>query len=283
VRRRWIALTALFLIVGALGAWVYLNPPRSDSTLEHALASGAPALARTMSYAPRTEEAITLQRTSAGWYITAPFKARADGFQVERLLSLLEARASARYPSLDLERYGLDRPVAHLTIDGQEFAFGAVNAMTREQYVLTRDGVHAVPLVFTRLPQSTDQLIARELFAPGEVPVRFELPDYSLEFVDGRWRLTPGEAGADERNAWVDRWRHAAASLAARHAGGEPAATITVELKEGGRIVFGILELEPEVVLARSDTGIRYHFSTEAGRRLLDRPGGRERSTRGAR
>ncbi|MGZ5681811.1 MAG: hypothetical protein ACXWI6_23870 [Burkholderiales bacterium] len=86
------------------------------------------------------------------------------------------------------------------------------------------------------------------------------------------------EASADERNAWVDAWRHASAIRAARGDNHPAPQEITVALKDGRMISLGVLQREPELVLIRRDETIEYHFFADNGKKLLAPPGA---STRG--
>ena len=181
-----------------------------------------------------------------------------------------------RYPATELARFGLDRPVAKLAVEDETFAFGALNKMTREQYVQKGDAVYVLPLApGASLPRDPEALIARELFSPAEAPVRFDLPGFSVTLADGAWRVEPAltEASADERVAWVDAWRHASAIRVTRHAGSVPAAVIRVTLKNGATLTFGIVDREPELVLLRIDEGLQYHFPAAVAKRLLSPPG----------
>src|SRR5204863_2119214 len=140
----------------------------------------------------------------------APFSARAEAFQVQRLLAVLEAASVSRFPAANLERYDLDKPQSTVTLDGQAFAFGGVNTATREQYVLTDGAVYAIPLAQrTAVPRDPDALISHALFAPGEVPVRLEFPAFTAALEDRTWEFTPApdDLTPDERNAWAERWK----------------------------------------------------------------------------
>jgi len=272
--RAWIPLALLSVAVAALGAWVYYRPVAAGAESGALSSLRADEVKRI-----RLERAneIVLERANADWRMTQPFSARADAFQVQRLLAILEARSSARLPATDLARYGLDAPQAKLTLDEQTFSYGAVNTMTREQYVLTNDTVHAVALAQRMaLPRDANQLISRALFGPGETPVRFELPGLTVALDDGKWTTAPaaGDVSADERNAWVDAWREATAVQAARHGGGDQAGTqkITVGLKDGRTITLGILQREPELVLLRTDESVEYRFFADSAKRLLAPP-----------
>jgi hypothetical protein len=287
--RSWITLGALLVTVLALGFWISQKPKAPDREA-HALSELMPAdvnrirlVLRTSPKARRVSDkasvpgaVIELERRPAGWHMTAPFAARADALQVERLLAILDARSLARYPAQDLARYGLDSPLATLVFNDQTFSFGAVNTITREQYVLARDGIYAIPVSQrTALPRDATNLVSKTLFATGETPTRFELEGFTAALDNGRWIFTPlGEdPGPDERNGWVAAWRQASAIHAVPHDGRKPLATIAVALQDGRTITFGILHREPELVLVRMDEGIQYRFVHDTGKRLLSLPG----------
>jgi hypothetical protein len=286
--RGWLTLLALFLVVAALGVWVYVAPS-PDNVDAIALSQLTPADVHRISFT-RGEQAadaqadaqraeVVLERTAGTWRITAPFAARAEPLQVERLLAVLDARASTRLPARELAQYGLDRASARLTLDAQAFSFGGVNPLTREQYVLTNDAVYAIPISQrTTLPGDVDALLARALFASDEYPVSFALPGFSMTLDSGRWRLEPdpGETTADERNAWVDAWRHASAVRVVRALARAAPSRVTVALKDGRELSIGIVQREPELILSRPDEGLEYSFLAEHAKRLLERPARRE-------
>jgi hypothetical protein len=291
--RGWISLAALFLAVAGLGVWLYYTP-RAHENETHALSELKPAqvtririerrhapessrseTAATQALQTSPAGAIELEKGVDGWRLTAPFAARADAVQVDRLLSILDSRSNARYTAADLARYGLDEPPVEITLADQSFGFGAVNAITREQYVLTRGAVYAIALAQRpALPRDANALISRSLFASGESPVRFELPQFTAALADGSWCFMPASADleADVRNAWVDAWRQATALSAARHDDSAPQANVLVRFKDGRTIALGILQLEPDLVLLRPDEGVQYHFLNETGKKLLSLP-----------
>jgi hypothetical protein len=286
--RAWLSIAALLLVVAALGVWVYVAPaPAVVDAFE--LSKLQPSDVRRISLArgDRTTEtqagaqhgSVVLERTAETWRITAPFAARAEPFQVERLLGILQTRASARFASRELAQYGFDAPAARLTLDEQVFFFGGINQLTREQYVLTNDVVYAIPLSQrTTLPAGADALLARALLAPEEHPVRFSLPGFSMTLEDGRWGLEPdaNETTADERNAWVAAWQNATALRATRARALRASSQIGITLKDGTQLAIGIVQREPELVLLRRDEGVEYAFLAEAGKRLLEPPARRE-------
>jgi hypothetical protein len=278
--RAWLSLAVLALVVAALGAWIYYKPA-APTRASHALSTLKAQdvhrirIERT-AQAAAPASVVVLERTEDRWRVTEPFAARAEAPQVDRLLAMLDAQSVARYPAKDLARYGLEQPAVTITLNDETFALGAVNSNTREQYVLARDSVYAIPLVQrTTVPRDAGALVSRALFAPGEEPVRFDLPGFSAALEDGSWTFTPAgdEPGPDERNGWVGAWRQATAVQAARHDGRQAAENLSVRLKDGRTIAFGVLQRAPELVLLRADEGIQYHFFADTAKRLLSPPG----------
>jgi hypothetical protein len=142
---------------------------------------------------------------------------------VQRLLALLEATAKERFAASGLARFDLNEPYVRVSLNQQSFSFGAVNQMSREQYVLTQDGVYLVNLRYgAALPKDALQLASKQLFAAEEAPVAFESSEFRLVQQDGKWQLTPpaADASADDINRWVDEWKLPRRSRCSRRAAG---------------------------------------------------------------
>ena len=279
--RSWLSLLAMAIAVGALAWWLLQKPDESADAASYAVSTLKPAevtrvklAGKARGDAPAGE--IVLEKRDGVWRFDAPFKARGEAAPIERMLSILEARSNARYPAADLARYGLDAPLATLTANGEAIAYGGINAATREQYVLAGNHVFPVSVVYAAgLPRSVDALLAKALFAPDErQPVRFDLPGYTVALEDGTWAVAPidNEAGADERNAWVDAWKSATALTVEPHTQPFPQETVKVTLKDGRAITLGIAQRSPDVVLVRQDDLGAYHFFADAGRKLIAPP-----------
>src|SRR5688572_14416355 len=102
--RAWMSIAALTVAVAALGFWVY-SRPTAPGAQAHRISTLEPGEVRhirlerpaaaTKAAAP---VAVVLERKDDTWRMTEPFSARADAFQVGRLLAILDARSSSRYP-----------------------------------------------------------------------------------------------------------------------------------------------------------------------------------------
>lgn len=274
MKKLWLINIALLTAVVALGWWVYFKP--APETAAYPLSALQAATLSSIRIERNGQAPMVLERKNGVWWITAPISAQAEPFQVERLLAILDAKASARLATGDLKRFDLDRPSAKLALNGQIFAFGTVSTTNREQYVLTQNAVYTIDLRHgAALPADVTQLIRRRLFTSSEVPVGFKLAEFALNNNNGRWALTPApaELSADDINRWVDQWRQASALRVEPYDQGKPIGEIGIEFKGGRKLVLGILQREPALVLLRPDEKLRYTFLNEAAKRLLTPPG----------
>ena len=271
-RRLWLNVALLAAVV-LLAVFAYFKPHQKEP--EHRLSVLKAAEVKRIRIEIAGSPPLALERTAAEWRLSAPVAARADGFQAQRLLAILDATSKDRLPAAGLARFDLNEPYARMTVDHQAFSFGAVNQMSREQYVLTQEGVYLVQLRYgAALPKSALQLVSKQLFAADEAPVAFESRDFSLAQQDGKWVLSPAAAdlSPDDINRWVDEWRLASALAVLPMSNRKPLATIKVRLRSGSDVTLAVLQQEPELVLARSDQQFEYQLVGSAAKRLLTPP-----------
>ena len=265
----------LVVVVAALGALVYLKPG-GDAPGEHSLSQLKASEVKSIRIERQGAPGMALEKKAAGWVVTAPFAARADESRVQRLLEIAEAKSAHRMAAGGLDRFELEQPVARVTLAGQTFSFGMVNAVTREQYVLAGDAVYAVhPRYGMALPAGPLDLASRQLLGPVETPLRIEFKDFTVEQRDGKWTLTPppaGELSQDDLVRWVDGWRLASAIRVEPYVGGKSRPDIKIQLKNGGSLTLGVLASGASLVLARPDEKLQYYFRTETAKRLLSAP-----------
>lgn len=271
-RGLWINVALLSTVV-ALVLFAWIKPHKGEPDFKLSTLNAADATSIKIEIAGAAP--IVLERPASGWQIISPLAARADSFQVQRLLGILEATSKDRFPAAGLARFELNEPYARVTINQQVFSFGAANPISREQYALTRDGIYLIGLRYgATLPGNVMQLVSKQLFAPEEAPVAFEFKEFSLAQHDGRWQLTPPAANlsADDINRWVDEWRLATALAVQPASERKPLATVNVRLKGGDTITLSLLQREPQLMLARSDQKFEYQLPGAIAQRLFAPP-----------
>ena len=274
MKRGWL-LNLTMLTAVAMLAWFAWRTPSRDEAARDSVTAVNPAAVSSISLTRHNQPPIKLERKGEHWWITAPLNARADEFQVLRMLTILEAQPTARLPAADRTRFELDQPAAVLDIDGVQYAFGAINTVTREQYVQRGDTIHAVDLRHgAGLPANAVALIRRALLSETEQPVTIELPEFTISKNNGQWKLLPAsvEIGADDLQRYVDHWRVASAASAEPYDNRPVRADIRITLSDGKTVSFGVLQREPQLVLWRRDNGLQYTFLGVAGRVLLTNP-----------
>lgn len=258
----------------ALVAFLYLRPAR-EAGIEHPLSALKPQDALSLRVERTGAVPVVLEKKQDAWFVTSPFTARADEGRVQQLLAIVQARSSHRLPADDRSRFGLEPPQARIVVDGQAFSFGLVNELTREQYVLSGDAVYPVhPRYGMALPVTAADAASRQLFAPGEIPVRIESKHFTVAQQDGKWVLTPdaGDLSQDDLIRWVDEWRLASALRVEPRAAAKAREEIKILMKNGSALTIGVVARAPELVLARSDEKLQYSFRAELATRLLSPP-----------
>lgn len=281
MRKTWFTLGALLASVIALGLFVWLKPPKPHS-ITYAVSTLKSADARSMRVQRKGKTLAALEKRGSEWFMTEPLKAPADSFQVLRLLAVLEAKSATQYPSSpphELAKFELDAPQAELIINDQHFAFGAINTVTREQYVLTQNLVFPVePRFGAAMPANANTLIRRSVFAPGDTPVRFEFGGFSVATDEKKWNTTPaaGDISQDDYNRWVAQWREGSALRSEITDNRKPEREIFVTLKDGAKVTLGLVQSEPELVVRRADLGLQFVFVGDVGKHMISPPAPRK-------
>ena len=264
----------LAVAVAVSAVFVYLKPGREASVL-HPLASMKPDAARSIRIERGGAPVVVLERRDEDWFVREPFAARADPSRVQRLLAVAGAQPTARLPATDLARFELDRPVVRLLIDGQALAFGMVNPVSHEQYLLTGEAVYTIPGDHaSALPRNAADVLDKQLLSRSEVPESIELASFRVFREEGRWVVAPaaGELSQDDIQRWTDDWRHASALRVEPAPQRAPTGVIRMRFRDGSALSLGILAREPELALLRPDEKLVYYLFRGTAQRLLAPP-----------
>jgi hypothetical protein len=276
VKARLLVNIALVAALLALALYAYFRPQPKAATGMPVTTLARDAVVR-IRVEPRGAPPIELEKSAAGWAMTAPYRTRVDALHTDRLLDIVAATAKQKLPRSDLARFDLTAPRVRVTLNDQRFDFGAVNELTNEQYLATADGVYLVP-PYLGYGISTDpaKLISRHLLATDEAPVSFQFGGWSAAKDDnGKWLLhgklpSAQPLSQDDLNRWADEWKATSSLETAPYRGRPGREQVTLTTREGKRITFQILSREAQTRLVRSDERMEYRLGAEAGRRLLD-------------
>jgi len=278
VRSRLAVNLLLLAALAALGLLAWFRPNLEETTT-YRVSRLDPAQVFSIRIERPGQEPVSLEKRDGEWLMSSPWKARAHELRVERLLEILALSARQRVSAEDLSRFELDRPLATLVANGEVLAVGALNPVTREQYVRAGNWVYLVESGVTAdVFAPASRLLSPRLLGPGESPVAFEMGSVSLRQENGKWEQSPPPAEAvsqDDLNRWVQEWRLATALDVQQgpSSGQEQAQGLRVGLAGGRTVPIRVLQREPQVVLMREDDGFAYRFPRDVGARLLTPPG----------
>lgn len=291
MRNRWLLNLALLAFIVALALLVKYQPGKrveeKDRSGPPLTAIAADDIQRIRLERPQ-QEPIVLVRDGAEWRLDAPVKARADRFRVDGLLQLAGVRTEGKLPASDLQKFGLDRPLARVWLNDAEIRFGSMHALQELQYVWFNGEVALVPAGNARaLGTRLEDFFSTALLEKDRKPLAFALPDFKVALEGGTWKRTPAIAdlSGDRINGFVEEWRYARALNVTRHKRQASLGKVVVDyVDEGGdgakppapgaqpptqRLEFDILMRTPEFILHRRDEGLDYHFPPDTGTRLL--------------
>lgn len=281
MRNRWLLNLALLVVIGALAAALFHTSRSARHPVDTPIGAIAPDAVRRIEIVRRNQPTLVIERSNDGgdgWRLTAPVRARANGFNVDAILRLGNAPSEGRIDAAPdtLARYGLDPPEITVRLDDEAIEFGAMHPLKSQHYVRLRGQVHLVASHhYAQAAGSLNQYVDTRLLEEGRQPVAFELPGFRVALADGAWTRQPPDAAlsSDRINAFVDEWRYARALTVTPSTGPAPKkrVTITFAVHEGAsqKLVLGIRARQPELILVRPDEGLEYHFPEDAAKRLL--------------
>jgi hypothetical protein len=275
--RLWLNL-ALALVLAALAAVAWFKPGRTPPPVPVTLTSlDAKAVERIDFYPPRGPAIALLREGPAGaqhWFIEPPHL-RAQPFRVETILELLSATSAAQLALADNtdNAFGVDPPQARIRFGGTEIAFGLTNPVGLRRYVRVGDAVHLIDDRYYHHAASTwTDWVDRRVLPEGVTLTALDLPGMTLRRKDAAWQISPErpQASADAITALIEEWQRAYA-MDVENAASVPADARAVRLEwQGGALELALAQEGDEWLLYRRDAPLRYRFSANQGKRLME-------------
>ncbi len=292
MKKRWLVNLILLCVVAGLVAFLYLRPKASieqSSTQELSTYKLAEFNAIRVEFP--TQAAVTFAKVDGFWRITAPVNMRADQASVQRILSIVAAQSTDKISGAELEKFGLSNPELKLKLirdkdNLEEFTFGTHNPVTEEQYVAHRNNVYLVSNGYAEAAATQlVELIDKAPLKPTEKVVGFEFgrleqwqaANLKVDIVDGVWKasIPTAKPQQDELNEWLDfSWLHNPAKSVEMYTPDRKLTYPSFEIKlaDGSKVHFDKIQESPDLLLARPDEGLIYHFPSDIGFSMLNPP-----------
>jgi hypothetical protein len=278
MKNRWLLNIGLVLLVGALVVLAIYQPGRKKPEPGTPLTNLTPDSVQQIRLQRPGQPEIDLEKTGDDWRMTAPRTARANAFRLAELTRLASFPVKVRFPAVtaELNRYGLDHPLATVFLNGAEIRFGAMHPLNNELYILHDNQVQLIPagVLRTAIAPLTD-LLSTSLLEDKTKILALQLPGFSLRQNDqGAWVRTPEikQLASDRVNQFVDEWRYARALSVTPYSGQAATEQVVITVANGAKprtVRLGVLARKPELVLVRYDEKLEYHFPAETGKSLM--------------
>lgn len=136
----------LATLVLVLGLVVWLEPGLKREEALPPLTELSPAGARSLRLFKGNDLVMGLELTDQGWHLAAPAAGVADNERVRELLGLLRTPSMRRFavPPERHAEFGLAPPELIVEVDGVPIAFGGLDPVTQQRYVLYAGQVHLI-------------------------------------------------------------------------------------------------------------------------------------------
>jgi hypothetical protein len=257
-------LNLLLACVAILLVLVILYQPGMESPLDTQPVTSIDATGIARIRVTRNERSpLAFAKSGTDWYLTREKPLPASNFQIHALLNILGALPDRSYPAsdMDLASAGLDPPQATLLLNDTLMTIGNTEPLENKRYVRHEDTVYLLTDKYQHLINADwTNFVARKLLPDNAGLTTLQLPGLSLTMNDaGQW-YSPEDPDADAP-AILAQWQAAVASYVRRYDGAAGNGTITLTFSDTPEAVtLLIIEQEPELVIARPDWGIQYHF-----------------------
>lgn len=220
------------------------------------------------------DESISLRRDGQAWSLQTPIQWPANQVNVARLLEIANAQTESSLPSeqIDLGTLGLDFPRARLQLNQQSILFGTTNNIGDRRYVKAGDTIYLLPDIYLPfVSQGLTGLVDRRLL-PRSLALRtLNLPDLTLSRDgDSEWQTDDDRHGEGQAAELIADWQGLeAARVKIYDSSATPRQKIVAQLEDGRELEYFLMSITPEIIIARPDLGLQYHFSDELYYRLI--------------
>ena len=293
MKSRWLLNLVMLAVVAGLVAFLYLRPKaNNDAPSQHEVSSLKLADFTAIKAEFSAKVPTSFEKVDGLWRMTSPYKTRADQISVQRILAIIAAKSSEKFPNTDLVKFGLDKPQLKLKLTkatGEEvFSFGTFNSVTEEQYVGYKDAVYLLPgsYVEAATTQAIELIEKTPLTKNEAIQItgfnfsrleQWQANALNVDIADGKWKTNEPKAKItqNEMNEWLDfSWKQAQAKQVELYVPDHktPYPSFEVKLKDGKKVHFDKISEAPDLLLGRPDEGIMYHFSNDVGFGMVNPP-----------
>ena len=293
MKKRWILNVIMLALVASLVSFLYLRPKQTIEEMPIYEVSQLKLVdINSVKVEFPAKSPVIFEKIENYWLMKAPYKQRADQLSVQRILSVIAAKSEHRFPATDLAKYGLENPLVKVTISnnsGQEvFTYGGYNTVTDEQYVAYKDGVYLLTAAYSEAASTQAiEMVDKNILSPAEAKQiagfdfshleQWEETSLNVDIENGQWKTNIAEAKPTQNdlNEWQEfSWKQNPAKSVEAYTPDRNASYpyLMLKLSNGKKVRINKMMESPEMILARPDEGLTYHFNNDVGFSMLNPP-----------
>jgi hypothetical protein len=220
------------------------------------------------------DDNINLTRANGQWQIVSPIQWLANNITIERILSIASGETESKLSAseIDLSTIGLQFPKAILSLNDTRIYFGATNQIGERRYLLINSTVFLLPdqhLPF--ITRGISGLIDQRLLPRALALNRLQIGPLKItQTKDGGWQDSNNTSSPNELNSLIENWKTQPVSrISAFKKKTRPLQKITAFLDNGSEVEFFLMSIKPEIIIARPDLKLQYHFNKDQYYKLL--------------
>jgi hypothetical protein len=216
---------------------------------------------------------MRLQKQGGRWLITDPVSWYANNITAERLstLATLEASSSLPRDEIKLSTLGLTIPKAVVTLNDTSIYFGNTNQIGNRRYLLVEENVFlSDDIHFPFISQGLTALLDRRLLPASLSLQSIQSTAFVVHKKGAKWVSENAGHETESIQALVSNWQSLQASgIKLYDRDITPLHKVTAITEDDTAIEFFVLSIKPEIVIARPDLDVQYHFPDHQYYKLL--------------
>ncbi len=227
-----------------------------------------------------TSEKVILKKINNHWFMTSPYKVRANTFYIESLLQITKAESKSQFDIVnkDKNKFKLNPPQATLKLNKQLFSFGTNEQLHLNRYILTNKKLYLLPdRYFYLLNIATTGYIDHALINKDDKIIKLKLADLVIELKNDKWQVTPEpeNSSSDDIVQLISEWNNSQVVEIKKLSGNREKKNFSIEVKLDNKlpaIIFNVIIEDDSYLFTRPDLKLQYTLNQDMANRLLKIP-----------
>ncbi len=270
----------LFLLVATLVAVLFVDSNKTTVT-SYNLSNLTQAQVNTIEITRQTAETLKFNKKNNQWYMTSPYKVRANSYYIESLLRITQAKSISQFSisNADKNKFKLKPAQATLKLNEQLFIFGTNEQLNLNRYILTNEKLYLIPDRFFYLLNSTATgYIDHALIGKQKKITGIELDKHQIQLLNSKWTISPklDNSSTDDVIQLVSEWNNSQAIEIVKLSNSNninKKYSVKIFINNNSTpIVFDIVVTDENYFFIRNDLKLQYKLNHDMADRLLKIP-----------